>query len=329
MRPLLVSFLLLSSALPLVAQENSVLFAGLIKTKGYVVGSALSASGLHHFERDTTWAHVGWNHPKVWAVAQDPANPNILFLACGNGALRSMDGGTSWRITTGWAPTEALDIFIDPNQPEEVYLATAFGIWRTTDRGDTWQEANAGLRETYTQTIAVDYTESGRVLAGTDGGLYISTDGARSWAPVGPTGVPILDLEQSPTHSERWLAATRDHGMLYSTDHGNTWQHVVEQGTFHAIAIDPANDQHMAAVGWDTGVFITHDGGATWTSRQQGLPTPHFYEAVFDVSTPGRLWVATVEEGVFYSDDKGTTWTYAGMYGTLVFDLTFLKPPTP
>ncbi|MFQ5569139.1 MAG: WD40/YVTN/BNR-like repeat-containing protein [Rhodothermales bacterium] len=317
---------------PVQAQDPSVLYAGLIKTRGYVVGSPLSAGGLHRFDGDTTWTHLGWNHPRVIGISQDPNDPDVLFLACGNGVLRTLDGGASWRLTTDWRVNEGLDVAVDPNAPEHVYLATAFGVWRTTDRGDTWMEAGHGLRGTFTRTIEVDRTQTGRVLAGTWSGLYLSIDGARTWMPVGPEDVPILDVQQTPTTPSVWIAATQDRGVMRSDDGGQTWRFArgsLADKTVHAVAIDPFDPARMAAAGWDTGVYVSTNGGRSWTQRKRGLPTPHFYEVIFDANVPGRLWAATIEKGVFFSDDEGRTWETGGLHGTLVFDMVFLNPMTP
>ncbi len=140
--PKRTQLLLLACALlllPSVAQGQHQLFAGLIRTKGYVVGSPLSASGLFRFAgADTNWTHIGWNHPRISAVAFDPDDPDTFYLAAGSGVLRTMDGGKSWRLVTGWDVTEAQDVVVDPNAPERVYAATAYGIWRSRDRGQTW-----------------------------------------------------------------------------------------------------------------------------------------------------------------------------------------------
>jgi photosystem II stability/assembly factor-like uncharacterized protein len=82
----------------------------------------------------------------------------------------------------------------------------------------------------------------------------------------------------------------------------------------------------MAGVGWDAGVWVSENGGRRWTRRGKTLPVPHSYEAVFDPNDPGRLWVATVEEGIYYTDDLGKSWHGAGMFGTLVFDMLFVDP---
>ena len=308
------------------------LWAGLIKSKGYVVGSKLMASGLHHFEGDSTWTHVGWNTPRISGITYDPAHPDTMYLAAGNGIHRTYDGGDSWRLVTDWRITEVQDVALDPHAAEHVYLASAYGVWRTTDGGQTWTEANSGLLppgNNYTQTVKVDRSQRGRLLVGTENGIYESTDGADSWHHVGGDGVEILDIQQSRTEPDVWIAGGYRSGLLLSDDGGRTWTPGPDALAAHSIsglAVDPTDADRMVAVGWGTGVYVTEDGGASWVRRGDTLPVDNFYETVFDANVPGRIWVATLEEGVFRSDDLGRTWTSAGLYGTLVFDMTFIYP---
>lgn len=308
------------------------LYAGLIKSKGYVVGSELMSSGLHRLSGDSTWAHVGWNTPRISGITYDPARPDTMYLAAGNGIHRTYDGGASWRLTTDWRITEVQDVSLDPHAPDHVYLASAYGVWRTEDGGASWTEANDGLLppgRTYTQTIEVDRAQRGRVLVGTEDGVYASTDGAASWHRVGGAGLEVLDLQQSRTEPDAWIAATYRNGLLLSSDGGRTWRagpDALAEHSVHAVAIDPTDADRMAAVGWGTGVYVTEDGGRTWTRRGGTLPVDDFYETVFDANVPGRLWAATLEEGMYFSDDLGQTWTSAGLGGTLVFDMAFVYP---
>jgi photosystem II stability/assembly factor-like uncharacterized protein len=309
------------------AAQDAVLYAGLIKSKGYTVGSPLSASGLHRFDGDTTWTHIGWNHPRISAVAADPTDSNVLYLAGGNGGLRSLDGGQSWVITTDWRVTESQGIAVDPNAPNHVYIATTYGVWRTEDQGETWTEANDGFVEKYTQAVLVDRSQAGRVFAATDGGIYVLESGAQSWSLAGAEGSHINDIQQSVSDPTVWIAATRDQGVLLSSDHGKTWRFAkgnIGKSTLYGVAIDPFDANNMAAAGWKTGVYVSTDGGKSWRQHKKGLPNPDFYEVVFDANVPGRIWAATIEAGIFHSDDMGRTWDYAGLDGTLVFDMVFI-----
>ena len=331
MRPLWVWMILLMLGGPAYAQGG--LYAALNRTQGYAVGGALEASGLHRLAADTAWHHLGWNHPRVNGIAYDPTDPRVLYLAAGNGVLRTLDGGGTWRLVTGWQITEAQALAVDPHAPARLYLATASGVWRSADRGDSWHAADSGLAApVYATALAVDRAEAGRVIVGTWHGLYGSDDGARSWRPLGPPGVPIQDLRQSRPAPAVWLAATHERGVLRSDDGGRTWHAAsgrLARQTIQAVALDPHDARRMAAAGWDTGVFLSTDGGRSWKQRRRGLPTPHLTAVLFDAHRPGRLWAATLERGLFFTDDGGRSWHRAGLSGALVFDLIFLPPATP
>jgi ligand-binding sensor domain-containing protein len=77
----------------------------------------------------------------------------------------------------------------------------------------------------------------------------------------------------------------------------------------------------MAAGGWDSGVWVSEDGGETWIDRGVGLPSPNVTAVTFDPNVPDRLWVSTFEEGTYYSDDNGKIWVDGNLYGAYVLDL--------
>ena len=318
---------ILTFLLYLPAHSQSQLFISLVRSQGYVVGAQLAASGVHRYEGGQAWTHMGWNNPRVLAMACAPREANVIFLACGNGVARTLDGGKSWRMTTDWRVTEALDIALDTHAPEHVYVATAFGVWTSRNCGETWRESNRGLRKKFAQSIAVDHAQTRRVFAGTEGGLYLSENGGGKWRLLTARDAPILDLEQSAAQPSVWLAATEARGVLLSCDHGKSWRCVegaLAHASIYAVAIDPFNANNMAAASWGEGVFVSNDRGETWQERSEGLPVRNLCEAVFDANHAGRLWVATFEAGVFYSEDLGRKWSEAGMRGAMVFDMVFI-----
>ena len=65
--------------------------------------------------------------------------------------------------------------------------------------------------------------DDGQVLAGTEGGLYVSDDGGRTWTLASPP-VHVMDLQQSATEPQVWIAGTERDGILLSDDGGSTWR---------------------------------------------------------------------------------------------------------
>lgn len=311
--------------------RNTMLYVAVLETRGYVVGSANAPSGMHRFDGGTQWTHLGWRNVRCHGLAFDAARPGVCFLAAGNGVFRTRDDGRSWRITTGWEITEVLDVAVDPHVSGRVYAATAYGAWRSDDDGDSWQAASTGIpapRATFLQVIEADRDRPDHVLAGSEEGVFRSTDGAGHWHHVGLPGVAIRDLRQSAADPSLWLAGTEDRGVLCSRDEGATWGFLdapaLQGQTLYAVALDPAQPERMAAAGYRTGVLASTDGGRHWAAYGTGLPEPTVHGLIFEPDGSGRLWAGTVGAGVFFADAAGERWTYAGLDEATIYDMAFV-----
>ena len=98
---------------------------------------------------------------------------------------------------------------IDPNNKFTAYVTfTSFGvpagqhIFKTTNLNDpvpTWTVAGNGIPDVPVSSLVVDPQNSDSLYAGTDIGVYHSSDGGASWAPFG-TGLPrvaVFDMKIS------------------------------------------------------------------------------------------------------------------------------------
>lgn len=125
-------------------------------------------------------------------------------------------------------------------------------------------------------------------------------------------------------------------GLFRSTDHGASWQMIdslwrdpkralwmgggADLPGLHSICVDPRNPD-VVRVGVSTGgVWLTTDGGATWSNDNSGMwqdhaPEEHKFnpngqDAHRLVQCPGapdRMWIQH-HNGIFRSDDAGKTW---------------------
>ncbi|MDZ7263094.1 MAG: hypothetical protein ONB16_00825 [candidate division KSB1 bacterium] len=310
------------------AQPKIIIHAAVLQNQNYVVGAANAPTGLFRYEGDTLWTHLGWRNARTFGIAVNPANPDYIFLACGNGALRSLDGGASWRITTDWRMTEVLDVVMDPFDSNQVFIATAYGIWRSLDRGNSWIAANQGLKSNFVQTIEPDRRRAKRWLAGTEDGLFQTIDSGTSWQKIGPEQIAVRDIHCCAEKPGYWIVGIEDKGVLVSSDDGNTWRAGIgdiAKQTIYAVAIDPSYPNRMAAGGYQSGVWVSRDGGRSWAASKQKLPALDIHALAFDPGISGRLWVGTLGAGIYYSDDLGLNWTYAGLNGTDIWDIHIIK----
>jgi hypothetical protein len=296
----------------------------------FMGSKATALNGIYRSSDRIDIVHLGPSHPVIDAIVNDPRNPRILFAAGLNGVLRSTDYGQTWGIVTSWDMTEPKDIAIDPNAPDHIYIALPDGIGVSRDGGRTWTRMNEGFKRRYTQTILVDRTKAGRVIAGTELGIYISDDAAKTWVLARASQKTVHNIEQSPHDAKLFLAATEHDGLWRSVDAGRTWQTIKGVGTeqtLHNATFDPRNPRRMAACGWGPGVLVSEDGGETWTAANQGLPNSNVWRVGADPDFPGRLYAAPHEKPLHVSDDFGRTWRPAWFESTKTWGLAFLPRP--
>lgn len=166
------------------------------------------------------------------------------------------------------------------------------GIWKTTDGGSLWVEKTKDLPNIAFTTIALAESNPNILYAGTGEGGLGGVDG------IGGNGV-----FKSVDAGETW-------SQLASTTSSENFQNV------NRLIIDP-NDENILlicnsyGVGFQTGIFKSVDGGASWNSSilKDNSGTRGFQQIV---ATPGNFNIqyATFDEvGVYKSVDAGDSWS--------------------
>jgi photosystem II stability/assembly factor-like uncharacterized protein len=284
-------------------------------------------SGLYRSADRQTFEHVGNGHIRVFTLTHDPVEPRTLWVALLDGVVRAREQGRVWRTMTSWDMTEPKAIAFDAKDPDRIYAGLPDGIAVSSDRGLTWRRMNEGIRRAYTDTITVDRTKSGRVLAGTELGIYLTEDGATTWQLVQPTEKVTYDIVQSPQDPKVFLAVTSSDGALRSADGGKSWTRlagVPKEHTLHACDFDRGDAKRLVVCGWGVGVRVSEDGGQTWTERSEGLPNRDIWTVASDPDAPGRLFAAPNLAPLHVSDDFGRTWRPAAFEKATIYDLVFV-----
>jgi photosystem II stability/assembly factor-like uncharacterized protein len=329
---LLICAILLTAARPAAAQESTV-YATVVKSGVFIVGSNNAPSGMYYQRpspTDTVWKHKGPPFTRGFSTDVPMSlGGKVQYLAGGNGLFKVEHDGGVWRVATDWRVTEVLDVVTPPSDPNTVYLACAYGVWHSTDGGETWHESEqTGLKPGYTSKVIVDRSNEKRIFCASYQGAFVSEDGAVTWKKLdGLTMHGILVIGQHPTSPNILFAGTEDNGLYMSVDTGAVWRKCeagIDHSTFYTIAFDPQQPDVIYAGGYVTGVYKSKDGGASWHRFNEGLKDLNVHAIAVDPHESSRIYVATLSDGIYRTNDAGTTWQNAGLSGAQVWDIKIL-----
>lgn len=264
--------------------------------------------------------------PEGWfnSVTVDPSDPWRLYAVAGAEAIyRSDDAGASWSRMRLMSD-RSLAMAVSPSRLSALY---AFDYDEATASYRVISSRDGGLRWSPTafnspdgaNTLVVDPTIASTVYAGTERGLYKSTDSGASWENLKlreDTTRRIFQVLFPPRQPSTVYVVDADYSYYpessvdKSTDGGRTWRTVVTGavGTGPtALAIDPFDPSRLYAAGCPAFSRST-DAGETWTQAAAPHSNNCASSLVADPVRPGYLYTGFWGGGVWRSRDGGNTW---------------------
>lgn len=235
-------------------------------------------------DRGTTWSALRVVPPTgCWPLGVSRlvliGNGRTVYAGTSaSGALRSDDGGSTWRSLGVLASKPVTSLALDPSGPGALFLATPPDLLRSGDGGATWRAATPGAADSGCASftvVAADPRGSGTVygiLGGYPGEpLFRSADGGSTWALAGPSRfIGPQALAVSPV----------DPNDLYLSIAGD-----------HTASVRPAFAETVNP--FDTALYRSRDGGVTvsaeWTPRIGPRPVPIQF-VLFDPRDPETVW---------------------------------------
>lgn len=245
-----------------------------------------------------------------FAIMQDRAEPNRMYLGTSRGIFRSLDRGASWSfVGAAKAPARAPARKMTAAQRRAAAAAAA-------------KQAAAKIVPSLNERVkALAPTADGRngMFAATDSGLYRTYDIAKGWEKFAfGTGVSsnVFAVYSSPQDSDTIWAGTATSGVVVSHDGGKTWEMVGKKGgppiniPVISVAGDPKRPEIVYA-GTTQTLYITRDGGKTWARAKGNLPLGKFTSIIINPENTDEVFVSSSLEtdgGIYFSDDAGREW---------------------
>jgi hypothetical protein len=293
------------------------------------------------------------------SFAVSPSNPNIMIGGLqDNGVVRY--NGSGWTSVAGgdggpcaFHPSNSNIVFAS-NDARRVYRSTTGGTSFGSEVLESWA-FSADSRTAFMAPLAISKSDPTVVYVASDN-LHKSMSSGTSgtWNGYSPTAATSYIEARHKTGIALAVSATNPNKLYVSTSpfaqydndinnlHVNTPPNVFRSSNGGSsfvnikstlpdrfvmdFAISPTYDDSVWIVlgGYGTShVYVTSDGGSTWTSKGSALPDVPHNAIILDPNNPSIIYVGN-DLGVYMSPDNGTTWydfNNSFWDATLVMDL--------
>ncbi|MFL5582899.1 MAG: VPS10 domain-containing protein [Gemmatimonadaceae bacterium] len=168
----------------------------------------------------------------IFALAESPVRGDVMWAGSDDGLVHvTRDGAKTWTNVTPPDMRHFTRVsIIEPSHfdPGTAYVAANRYqlddlrpyLWKTTDYGRTWRRIDGGIPAgSYTRAVREDPVRRGLLFAGTETGVWYSTNDGGAWAPL-QLNLPRASVRDLHVHGGDLIAATHGRAMWVLDGYG-------------------------------------------------------------------------------------------------------------
>lgn len=226
----------------------------------------------------------------------------------------SQDNGSSWYSDEfgwlDWLGADGMECFVDKDNRFILYGTTQNGGLYRKDQFDFINSIDRPENKTgnWVTPFEQDPSQPNTIYTGYDT-VFKSTDSGESWTPISQVFSQNLNHLKIAKTNNKIMFAAHGASLFKTTTGGGTWlQQSGFSGSINEIAIHPKDPQKIAiATTSSQKVFISYDGGSSWTGFRKNLPDFSALSLVWDERTEEGLYVG-MNYGIFYINKSMQNW---------------------
>ena len=167
-----------------------------------------------------------------------------------------------------------------------------------------------GLNGAKVFAMAIDTSDSQNLyVASYLKGVYQTTNGGTSWAPVGlsPDFIYSVAVDSATVY-----ASTAGDGIYKSQDQATTWERSnsgLMATSITSMLVAPGSPPVLYSSIYGGGIYRSTDRGESWQFANSGLADKRVNALAMEAANPLTLYAATNSSGIYKSVDGGDSWS--------------------
>jgi photosystem II stability/assembly factor-like uncharacterized protein len=155
------------------------------------------------------------------------STPGLLYAASSAGLFKSPDGGDSWTRIPVLGTRDISRTVLHPTDPRWMMIQVSGELLISANQGKQWLTATFNTPDIQIYSFAFAFGTGGKLWAGTSYGLFLSSDGGRTWNRK-KGGLPFIPIHNiyvfPPNRSQIFVQSNGSNQIYQSEDGGETWK---------------------------------------------------------------------------------------------------------